>query len=294
MSRLLQQLQTEKWMIAPETMRALMLRGIIEPGALHDNRNERDWYDRYYKADEERVIAAGGKSALVEGMPHAQYIYINGAMAKHLDLCEQMWCGLEDYDAIMQQLYAAQTSVSTVVILHLQTPGGTVTGMNETIEAILRLRDSGKQVIAYVDGWCASAGVGLAAACDYVVATNYANIGGLGTKVSWYDYADMLRQAGIKEQTFVNAGSERKIMFDDGKLTPEFAAELQAEIDALAADFRARLSELRGVEITDDTFSGKLFSGMAAVDAGLVDDLVRDFPDFLESLAAPVRSGALL
>lgn len=284
MNNLLRKIQCQEWLIQPEALRSIMLQALKVPNALHDSTNTKDWYESLREADSKQVISKG-KLSLID-CKGLQYLYLNGPLMKHVSFAEVFWYGIEDYDTLIERLYKVQADTQTIV-LHVESPGGSISGMYEAMAVLEKLRADGFKVIAYVDQFCASAGYALAAACDYIVMTECAYLGGLGVKISWLDYAEMLEGLGIKQHLFVNAGSERKVMHEDGRLTDKYAAEIQANIDAEATRFRNKLGALRGAPISDEAFNGNVYKGEDAMRLNLADMVVSDFAEFIETITQP-------
>jgi hypothetical protein len=75
---------------------------------------------------------------------------------------------------------AAAVADVRVIILVIDSPGGTVVGLPLVVRAIQAARIMGRGVVAYIAGIAAGAAVAVAAHCDCVCASAAATIGGVG------------------------------------------------------------------------------------------------------------------
>lgn len=175
---------------------------------------------------------------------------------------------------------AAQVPAPRSIVLDIDSPGGTVTGIAETVAAIEAARAI-CPVIAYVRGTCASAAYWLAAACDRIVSARTANVGCVGVIVAFWDFSGAVRQMGAERYRYTSTRTPLKAP-DPG--TPAFDLERQALVDAAGDAFLADLSRLRGLApdleaVAEFYGRGVLAPAPGALQRGWVDAVVDADPD---------------
>lgn len=150
------------------------------------------------------------------------------------------------------------------VVLHIDSPGGHGTGIGE-LAGYIREASRVKPVIAYVEGYGASAAYWLASAASEVIVDPSAMVGSIGT---------IIRMDGRSRQgelTFVSSQSPRKVVDPN---TEAGAAQVQARLDSLSEVFIKDVAKYRGVtpkKVANDFGKGDLLVGKAAVAAGAAD-----------------------
>ena len=170
---------------------------------------------------------------------------------------------------------AAQVPAPRSIVLDIDSPGGTVTGIAETVAAIEAARAI-CPVIAYVRGTCASAAYWLAAACDRIVSARTANVGCVGAIVAFWDFSGAVRQMGAERYRDTSTRTPLKAP-DPG--TPAFDLERQALVDAAGDAFLADLARLRSLAPDLDAVAefygrGLLAPALGALQRGWIDAVV--------------------
>jgi protease-4 len=89
------------------------------------------------------------------------------------------------------------------VLLHLDTPGGAVSGGEGIHDAVLKLAEA-KPVVAVMDGTAASAGYMIAVAAPYIVARDSTLTGSIGVILETGDISGLLDKLGIKSDPLVS------------------------------------------------------------------------------------------
>jgi protease-4 len=89
------------------------------------------------------------------------------------------------------------------LLLHLNTPGGTVTDADGIYRTIKSYKEQYKvPVFAFVDGMCASGGMYIAAAADKIYATNTSLIGSVGVLLNpFFNLSKLMEKIGIESLT---------------------------------------------------------------------------------------------
>lgn len=158
------------------------------------------------------------------------------------------------------------------IVLHVDSPGGSVTGVHEFAGQIFAAREV-KPVVAYVSGVGASAAYWLASAAQRVVADETALLGSIGVVAAWTDDKEARKAAGLTDYEVVSSQSPNKRL---DPATQAGRAALQRLLDADADIFIADVARHRGksVETVRDQFGqGGVMHAAEAVKVGMADEV---------------------
>jgi len=188
--------------------------------------------------------------------------------------------GMTDYDDIAEQVADADANPNiSSILLHIDSPGGTITGLPELAA---KLRNVSKPLVAYTEGTAASAAYWIASQADSVLLSESAEVGSVGVYVALLDQTEHLRQIGLKVNA-VSAG-ENKLDYADFKPLSEEARErLQANVNKWHERFKAEINNKRTVP--QSSMTGQTYEGMEAVEAGLADGVVNDLNEVIGLMA---------
>ena len=177
------------------------------------------------------------------------------------------------------------------VTLSMDTPGGTVTGTDETFQALARLAKE-KELSAVNFGLIASGGYWLAVAADKIIAASpTVETGSIGVVLVAFDFTEALKNFGVDKVVITSKNAPNK--FAD-IATKEGVEILQKRLDSLERVLIARVAENRGVTeakvindfgkggviIAQDTGKGK----PDAVSVGMIDEVVSPTGQKVENL----------
>ncbi len=197
---------------------------------------------------------------------------INGVICRGMSAVECAFYGLADADKVFSDIQRAGLDPSASVIrLDINSPGGAVPLVAE-IAALVATISEKKMVIARVDELCASAAMWIAAGSSSIVATIGAEVGSVGVFLQVWDYSEMLKEMGIKVETFTS-GDFKGIGAVGTSLTDKQKDYLQKSVMETDADFKAFIRAQRGA-VDDDTMQGQTFSAKDAVAVNLVDEIL--------------------
>jgi ClpP class serine protease len=155
------------------------------------------------------------------------------------------------------------------IVLHIDSPGGEATGINE-LAALIRAGTAKKPITAHVEGLGASAAYWLASACTEIVASSTAALGSIGAVLTVAN-PEARGPGPSRTIEIVSSQSPRKRA---DVAQPEGRQQLQQLADDLAAVFIADVASMRGVTVDTalaEFGQGGMFVGQHAVDAGLAD-----------------------
>jgi protease-4 len=159
------------------------------------------------------------------------------------------------------------------VLLRINSPGGAVAPSQEMYSAVKRLAEE-KPVVVSMGSVAASGGYYAAAPADLIVANPSTITGSIGVRMQLANLEELFGKIGIKQFAlttgkFKDAGSPFK------PLTVEDRAYLESVIQDMHEQFVADVAEGRGMLLEDvrPLADGRIFTGNAAFDVGLVDEL---------------------
>ena len=165
----------------------------------------------------------------------------------------------------------ADASVGTI-LLDIDSPGGTVTGVDELASEIFAARGQ-KRIVALVNGMAASAAYWLAAQADEIVSIPSGMSGSIGVFTAHEDMSQMLEKEGVKI-TLISAGKHKVSGNPLEPLSDEERAVIQARVDAAYSKFVAAVARGRGVSASDvrnGYGEGRVLDAKDAKAAGLID-----------------------
>lgn len=168
---------------------------------------------------------------------------------------------------------AAADNSAQAIMLCLDSPGGTVSGIVEAAGAIRDAR-AVKPVVAYADGRMQSAAYWLASQADVIYATPSASVGSIGVYAAFLDRTRQAEMEGVKVELF-KSGKFKGMGIPGTSLTDEQRHMMQAEVDKLGSQFRAIVRDGRKPRsIADEVMQGQSFSVTDALANGLIDGVV--------------------
>src|SRR6476646_2722093 len=159
------------------------------------------------------------------------------------------------------------------VIVHVNSPGGTVAGSEELYDSLIKLKAK-KPMVVVVDGLAASGGYIAAMASDRIVAQQSAIVGSIGVIFQYPNVTELLKTIGVHIESI--------------KSTPLKAApsgyeptspEARAAVEAIVKDsydwFRTLVRDRRHLdpELLQQVSDGRVFTGRQAVELKLIDGL---------------------
>ena len=175
------------------------------------------------------------------------------------------------------------------IIFDVDSPGGTVDGTFELADEIYKARGS-KPIVSLANGLMASAAYAIGSATDSIYMTGLTtHVGSIGVVAAHTDYSGYEEKQGIKT-TEIYAGKYKRISSQYAPLSDAGKESIQDSVDYLYSIFVERVSQYRGVNVNTVLTSmadGRLFIGMQAVDAGLVDGV-----SSLDELVASLSTGS--
>lgn len=200
---------------------------------------------------------------------HTALIELNGVIADNeLASADNIVTALRD---------AFDNENSAGVILRINSPGGSPVQSGYIYDEILRLREDNPDTPLYavVTDICASGGYYIASATDKIYADKASIVGSIGVRMDNFGFVDAIEKLGIERRT-LTAG-ENKALLDPFLPENEKAkAHMQTMLTEIHQQFIDAVKQGRGDRLdssVDGVFSGLIWTGEAAVNIGLVDEL---------------------
>jgi protease-4 len=201
----------------------------------------------------------GGKGSVID-ISYIARVYVSGAIfddAERLEILKE----IEDDSAIK------------AVIVHIDSPGGTVVGGENLHNAFRRI--SGKKPTVTVMGdVAASAAYMTAIGTDRLIAHNGTVTGSIGALAQAFEVTDLAEKVGIKFNTFKSSPLKGGPLPTE-KVTPEMAKSMQDTIDDIYEMFYDMVKSRRNIPVKqlDMIADGRTFTGRQAIKLGLVDEI---------------------
>lgn len=201
-------------------------------------------------------------------------VSIRGPLVNTDNFITQM-LGLTSYGAIQTALLTAVEDPNIDrILLDIDSPGGTTSGMSATAELISAIDKSVKPVFAATDGTMASAAYMLACGARHIYAEKLAQVGSIGVIGTVMEFSKAMEKEGVTA-TVLRAGKYKQMGNPHEPLSEEGKAEIQKDVDTLYKAFVEHVAEGRdkAYEFVDQVMAqGRVFRGQQAKSIGLVDE----------------------
>lgn len=171
---------------------------------------------------------------------------------------------------------AYQNSRLKGVVIEMNSPGGSPVHSGIIYDAIRAKEQNYPEIpiIVVVEDMAASGGYYIASAANEIYADKASLVGSIGVISSGFDASNLLEKIGVERRTFT-AGRNKAFLDPFAPMTEEAKLKWQAVLDETHQQFINAVKEGRGdrLVITDDVFSGMVFTGSQAIKIGLIDGL---------------------
>ena len=220
-------------------------------------------------------------------------IPVSGVIGKKMNLFSNISGGAST-QLVERDIKAAlaDTSVNSI-LLHIDSPGGTVDG-TQTLADAIRAAGEQKPIMAFADGTMASAAYWIGSAAHQIVASSSTTqIGSIGVVTSHTDISGAEAAKGIKT-TEISAGKYKRLASRHAPLSKEGEALLQDQVDQLYSIFVDAIAENRATtseRVLTDMADGRVFLADEARTRGMV-DYIASLDATIQNMAAglwPVR-----
>ncbi|HEY4570720.1 MAG TPA: signal peptide peptidase SppA [Kribbella sp.] len=160
------------------------------------------------------------------------------------------------------------------VVLRVDSPGGSYVASDAIRNEVLRLRSTGRPVIASMGGVAASGGYFVSMPADVIVAQPGTITGSIGVLTGKGVVRDALGRVGISLQA-VSEGANAQMYSAQEEFSDEQWARLEETLDRIYKDFVAKAAQDRGLpeERLESLARGRVWTGADAHSHKLVDEL---------------------
>jgi protease-4 len=169
---------------------------------------------------------------------------------------------------------AARAKEVKAIVLRIDSPGGTYPAADAMADAVARARSAGKPVVVSMGDVAASGGYLAAVRADVIVAEPATITGSIGVFGIWPVATELLNTLGVKFERLSTGGNAGMYSTFQSPTDTQKAA-INKALDLIYADFTRQVGEARKLDPAkvDAAARGRVFSGVDAKQAGLVDEL---------------------
>ncbi|MFQ4138480.1 signal peptide peptidase SppA [Nodosilinea sp. PGN35] len=178
-------------------------------------------------------------------------------------------------NALAQQLrQLRQDDEVKAVVLRVNSPGGSATASEVILREIQLVRQAGKPVVVSMGNVAASGGYWIASQADAIVAQPTTITGSIGVYGIFLNLEELGTKVGVNWDG-VKTAELADIFSSTRPKTEAELAILQRSVDAIYDSFLDRVAEGRNLTrpAVAELAQGRVWSGQAALDLGLVDEL---------------------
>ncbi len=160
------------------------------------------------------------------------------------------------------------------IVLRIDTPGGGVAASQEIYEAVKKVRDSGKPVVASIGSVGASGGYYAAIGASTIMANPGSITASIGVIANFPVMNELLDFIGIKYKT-VKSGKYKDTGSPFRTFTEQDSLRFQNTVDDLYNQFLQVVIKERQIEKNDliKSADGRILTGLQALQVGLIDTL---------------------
>ena len=189
-----------------------------------------------------------------------------------ISLCQMF--GITTYANLQHAFYlAADDEEVERVVLEINSPGGAVSGIEPTLEALQFLK-SKKPVATFIDS-CASAAYWLGSAGQKIVLSKLGVVGSIGVIFQMLNKAEQLKKDGV--EPFVVRSVEKKARVNPHEvITEDVRLEVQQHVNYIHKQFVHQVATNRRLTfefVQSEMADGRTFFGKEAIDRRFVDSI---------------------
>jgi protease IV len=205
-------------------------------------------------------VGRGGEGGPLFG-PRVAVVELEGLIAETDDLVREL------------RHHRDNPSVRAVVI-RINSPGGVVGPTQEVHDALLRLRQAGKPVVASLGSVAASGGYYVAVAADEIFANPGSLTGSIGVIMQMANVDALMKKVGV-DYVVVKAGQFKDLGNFSRPMTPEERRVIQSLLDDVHGQFIEAVAAGRKLDRSAvvQFGDGRVFSGTQALKLKMVDSL---------------------
>jgi serine protease SohB len=177
------------------------------------------------------------------------------------------------------------------VALVINSPGGSPVQSSLIAARVRRLAvEKGVPVVAFVEDVAASGGYWLACAADEILIDRSSVVGSIGVISSGFGAHVLLARQGIERRGYT-AGESKSMLDPFQPEKKEDVARLKGLLGDIHTTFKEYVSDRRAGKLDEarDLFTGEIWTGQGAIDAGLADGIGHLVPEMKSRFGDKVR-----
>jgi signal peptide peptidase SppA len=212
---------------------------------------------------------------------------VQGVLVHEQSLWGYWFGGETSYKQLASTLVEAMNDQAVrALALHINSPGGEVSGCFDLVDGIYGLRGI-KPIWSIVDEQACSAAYAIATAADRILVPRTGETGSIGVVAQHVDITGALDKAGIKVST-IQFGARKTDTYPTSALSEEARSRLQSDVDVMGELFVATVARNRKLSAEKvRRTEAATFLGAAGLEQGLVDAVMAPdaaFVSLLETL----------
>jgi ClpP class serine protease len=176
------------------------------------------------------------------------------------------------YGDIDEEEVPAEATPPKAVVLRIDSPGGAVSGLNQTVFTLRRLaKEAGIPFVAYVDEMATSAAYALACSCDEILIPPSGICGSIGVISMMVDATEADKKMGLRVAV-ITSGARKADGHPHAPMTSAAVTIEQKRVDRFAKQFYRLVAEVRPLSVDEiQAKQAGIFVGVEGVKAGLAD-----------------------
>lgn len=209
-------------------------------------------------------------------------VYIRGPLEHHA-------CSYADsYEALRARFAAALEAKPEIILLRIDSPGGAVSGLNETVrDMFTAAKNNGVRVITYVDELAASAAYALACVAEEIYVPPSGIAGSVGVISTMCDQTAADEMAGLRYVT-ITSGARKADGHVHVSISDEAIAAEEQRVGELAEQFFSLVEKARGIDARP--LEANIYLAADAVSVGLADGVL-GWHELTHALREQLRGG---
>lgn len=223
----------------------------IEPNALQTISDVIEFAEDGVNMTQAEIKAALGFGG-VERAPQVgiSVIQLFGAITHRDNIMTQFFGGATVQGFRRQFQKALGDPTAGKILIEIDSPGGTVEGIQEIADEIFEARGKGKQITAIANATAASAAYWIGSAADDFSVTPSGRVGSIGVFTIHFDQSKNYEEHGIKP-TIISAGKFKTEGNPFEPLSVEAEANIQMNIDKIYNQFVKSVAKNRGISTAE-------------------------------------------
>lgn len=201
------------------------------------------------------------------------------------------YMGMVSYNEIRNAVFSALDSDVDGIVLNMDTPGGSASGVSELAEFLAEVDASMKPIYTYSGTTMASGGYWLGSMGREIYAGKLATVGSIGVITVHSSYEKMFKAEGV-EHTVLRAGEFKALGSPYEKLDDKARSQIESQMNAIYDVFLETVADNRGTTVPAlraNAAEGRVFVGTQAIEVGLVDH-ISSFDVAVSEISRKVRS----